>query len=137
MSACVFCAIADGHEPARILDEDDATVAFLDINPVTRGHALVIPRRHAADMWDVGEEDAAAVMRTGWRVARRLRASLRPVGLNLFHATRGLAGQAVFHLHLHVVPRYDTGEVTIGFQRSAGDPDELDAIAERIRTADE
>jgi histidine triad (HIT) family protein len=135
MPTCVFCAIAAGDEPARVLHEDDATMAFLDINPVTRGHALVIPRSHAADMWDVDEEDATAVMRTSWHVARMLRASLRPVGLNLFQATRGIAGQTVFHLHVHVLPRYDAAELSVGFQRSPGDPDELDAIAERIRAA--
>ncbi len=132
---CVFCGIVAGEQPARIVHEDEETVAFLDIAPVTRGHALVVPRRHATDFWDVDEEDAAAVMRSAVHVAGLLRRALRPEGCNLFQATGAIAGQTVFHLHLHVLPRYDASElqVTLGSRRA--DPDDLDAVAKAVRGA--
>jgi histidine triad (HIT) family protein len=131
---CIFCAIVAGDAPARRVYEDEQTVAFLDINPVTRGHTLVIPRRHTADIWDVGEEDAVAVMRAATRVADILRRALEPEGMNLFQATRAIAGQTVFHLHIHVLPRFDPAEIEISLGQRPGDPEELDAVAEAIRS---
>lgn len=133
---CVFCAIVAGEAPARRVYEDEYTVAFLDISPVTRGHTLVIPRRHTADIWDVGERDAVAVMRTVTRVAGLLRRALEPVGMNLFQATRAIAGQTVFHLHVHVLPRFDPEEIEVSLGQRPGDPEELDAVAEIIAGAD-
>ncbi|WP_457034158.1 HIT family protein [Kitasatospora sp. P5_F3] len=102
---CVFCAIVHGRHPAPILYEDDLTVAFLDITAVMDGHTLVIPKRHAADLWEIAPEDAAAVMSTVHRMARRIREVLAPDGLTLFQANREAGWQDVFHLHVHLVPR--------------------------------
>lgn len=102
---CVFCAIAAGTHPAPVIYEDAATVAFLDITAVTPGHSLVVPKTHAADLWDASEDDWAAVARTAYRVAQRIRAVLNPNGMTLFQANRAAGWQDVFHLHLHVVPR--------------------------------
>lgn len=133
MRDCIFCGIAAGDEPAHVLYEDALTVAFLDINPVTRGHTLVIPRAHADDMWDVGEEDALAVMRTARVVAGTLRRALEPAGCNLFQATRAIAGQTVFHLHVHVIPRYDATELGIQLGRRGAEDGELEEVAEAVR----
>lgn len=103
---CIFCAIVAGDAPGHVVREDEHTVAFLDINPITRGHTLVVPRRHADDMWDVDAEDAAHVMSATWEVARLVRDRLGADGINLFQATRPVAWQEVEHLHVHVVPRY-------------------------------
>ncbi|GIJ78809.1 histidine triad (HIT) family protein [Micromonospora phaseoli] len=102
---CVFCAIAAGTHPAPVVYEDEDTVAFLDITAVTPGHTLVVPRRHAADLWEIRPEDWAAVARTAHRIASRIRSELDPDGLTLFQANRAAGWQDVFHLHLHVVPR--------------------------------
>lgn len=103
---CVFCRIVAGDEPAAIVDEDEHTVAFLDITAVIPGHTLVIPRAHAADLWDIDVGGAAAVMRAAHRMAQRIGRVLKPDGLTLFQANRAAGWQDVFHLHLHVVPRY-------------------------------
>lgn len=102
---CAFCAIVQGRQPAAVLFEDDLTVAFLDITAVMEGHTLVIPKRHAADLWEITADDAAAVMRTVHRMARRIREVLSPDGLTLFQANRDAGWQDVFHLHVHLVPR--------------------------------
>jgi histidine triad (HIT) family protein len=102
---CVFCDIVTARQPAAIVFEDELTMAFLDITAVMEGHTLVIPKRHAADLWDITREDACAVMNTVHRVARRIREVLEPDGLTLFQANRDAGWQDVFHLHVHLVPR--------------------------------
>ena len=103
--ACVFCDIVAGRLAAAVVHEDELTLAFLDITAVTDGHTLVIPKRHATDLWAIEEEDAVAVMRTVRRVARRIQETLAPAGLTLFQANRPEGWQDVFHLHVHLVPR--------------------------------
>lgn len=137
-SECIFCAIVAGDAPAHVVHEDEHTVSFLDINPVTRGHTLVVPRVHAEDMWDADEDTAVAVMRSAWQVARLLRRALDPEGCNLFQATRAIAGQTVFHLHLHVLPRSDPAELRVSLEQRGAEPTELQAVADRVReTADD
>ncbi|MFJ6199262.1 HIT family protein [Micromonospora sp. NPDC092111] len=102
---CVFCAIVAGTHPAPVVYEDASTVAFLDITAVTPGHSLVVPKRHATDLWEITPEDWVAVARTAHRIAQRIRAELDPDGMTLFQANRAAGWQDVFHLHLHVVPR--------------------------------
>jgi len=108
-TACPFCAIVSGSLDAAILYEDEDTLAFLDITAVAEGHTLVIPKRHADDLWQITESQAAAVMRTVHRLAARLRTQLHPDGLTLFQANRPSGWQDVFHLHVHLVPRW-TGD---------------------------
>ncbi|MFK4038404.1 HIT family protein [Nonomuraea wenchangensis] len=94
-----------GRAATAVLYEDADTLAFLDITAVTPGHTLVIPKRHAADLWEISPDDAAAVMRTVHRLAARIRDVLNPDGLTLFQANRAAGWQDVFHLHVHLVPR--------------------------------
>jgi histidine triad (HIT) family protein len=101
----VFCAIVAGTHPAPIVYQDRATIAFLDNTAVRPGHTLVVPRAHAADLWDVAPDDWAAVARTVHLVARRIEQVLAPDGLTLFQANRDAGWQDVFHLHVHLVPR--------------------------------
>ena len=108
--SCVFCDIVAGHAPASILFQDERTITFLDHRPVTPGHMLVVPRRHAAFLADLDPEDGAQLFRIGLRGAAALRASsLRCEGVNFHLADGEVAGQEVFHVHLHVLPRF-TGE---------------------------
>ena len=108
--SCVFCDIVAGHAPASILFQDERTITFLDHRPVTPGHMLVVPRRHAAFLADLDPEDGAQLFRVGQRGAAALRASsLRCEGVNFHLADGEVAGQEVFHVHLHVLPRF-TGD---------------------------
>jgi histidine triad (HIT) family protein len=104
---CPFCKIVAGSLPSWRVYEDDAAVAFLDKGHATRGHTLVIPRHHAADLWELSEDEAAAVMRGVHRVARLLRQRLPALrGLNVTQSNGAAAWQEVFHYHVHLIPRY-------------------------------
>jgi histidine triad (HIT) family protein len=108
--SCVFCDIVAGHAPASILFQDERTITFLDHRPVTPGHMLVVPRRHAAFLADLDPEDGEQLFRVGLRGAAALRASsLRCEGVNFHLADGEVAGQEVFHVHLHLLPRF-TGD---------------------------
>ena len=130
---CIFCAIASGDGPAEIVDSDEHTVAFMDINPATRGHALVIPRAHSTDLMDISEEDLARTNSAARRLAARMDETLSPAGLNILTCCRPAAWQTVFHFHLHVVPRYEDDPLELPWVPKPGDPDEIAAVARRIR----
>ena len=132
MQGCVFCGIVDGDLPSRVVGENARAVAFLDINPATDGHTLVIPRTHADDIWDLNDEDAAAVWDLTRAVAARLRDVLEPDGLTLFQANRTAGWQDVFHVHVHVVPRWTGDGLTKPWHTRPGDDATLDRIAERL-----
>src|SRR5512133_2936928 len=134
---CLFCAIIAGTIPSETIDSDERTVAFMDINPATPGHALVVPRTHSADLLDISEEDLAHVTVAAQRLARRMEEALRPAGFNVLHATRPAAWQTVFHFHLHVIPRYEDDPLELPYVPREGDPDEIAEVAARIRGGDE
>ncbi|HXR11951.1 MAG TPA: HIT family protein [Gaiellaceae bacterium] len=105
--SCVFCDIVAGEAPASMVHEDERTVTFLDIRPITPGHLLVVPREHAAYLAELDPEDGAQLFRVGMRAAAALRSSsLRCEGVNFHLADGVVAGAEVFHVHLHVIPRY-------------------------------
>jgi histidine triad (HIT) family protein len=107
MPDCVFCRILAGELPASFVYRDDRCAAFMDIRPVNAGHLLVIPTRHAASLADIDPSEAADVMKIGHAAAAALRASgVRCEGVNLFLADGAAAMQEVFHVHLHVIPRF-------------------------------
>jgi histidine triad (HIT) family protein len=133
MSACIFCAIAAREAPARIVHEDERTLAFMDLFPLTRGHALVIPKAHCDSLLDADPDDAAAVMRSAQRVAQAAMAAFQPDGLNLLQTNGAAAMQTVFHLHVHVLPRYVGDGFHVEFTREKGSDAALDDDAERLR----
>jgi histidine triad (HIT) family protein len=102
---CLFCAIAAGSVPAAMVAADAATLAVMDLRQGVPGHVLVIPRRHAENLYELDDDDAGAVMRMARRVGLALRAAFAPAGLNLWQSNGRAAGQEVFHFHLHVQPR--------------------------------
>ena len=136
---CVFCEILAGEEPASFLYRDDRCSAFMDIQPVNTGHLLVIPNRHARRLADLDEETGASMFRVAQRLAGALRQSgLRCEGVNLFLADGEAAGQEVFHVHLHVIPRYHGDG--FGFRFSPAyfklpERPDLDQLAEQIRSS--
>jgi histidine triad (HIT) family protein len=130
---CLFCGIVAGHVPAQIVDSGEHTVAFMDINPATRGHALVVPRRHAVDLMDVPDDDLAHTMAAARRLARRMEETLEPDGYNILNACRPAAWQTLFHYHLHVIPRYEDDPLKLPWIPRGADADEIAEIAGRIR----
>lgn len=103
---CLFCKIVAGEVPSTKIAEDELTVAFMDINPASFGHALVIPRAHAIDLHDISPRDLAACSAMAQRIAGRAVAALKADGVNLLNCAGADAWQTVFHFHLHVIPRY-------------------------------
>jgi histidine triad (HIT) family protein len=132
---CIFCAIASGDGPAEIVDSDEHTVAFMDINPATRGHALVIPRTHSADLMEVSDEDLERTTVAARRLARKIQAALQPAGFNVLNACGAVAWQTVFHFHLHVIPRYEDDPLKLPWIPRGADAEQIAAVAERIRSA--
>jgi histidine triad (HIT) family protein len=130
---CLFCKIIAGEVPAQIVDSDEHTVAFMDINPATRGHALVIPREHAADLMEISDEDIERTFVAARRLARRMEEVLEPDGYNVLNSCRPAAWQTVFHFHVHVVPRYNDDPLKLPWVPRSGDEHEIAAIAERLR----
>jgi histidine triad (HIT) family protein len=124
---CLFCRIVAGELPATVIHQDDRTLAFMDINPATRGHVLVVPRTHVPDLHGVGEDDLAAVARTAQRIAGRARDRLGANGVNLLNSTGPAAWQTVFHFHVHVIPRYEGDPLRLPWIPGPGDPDEIAA----------
>jgi histidine triad (HIT) family protein len=130
---CLFCGIVAGDVPSQIVDSDDDTVAFMDINPATRGHALVVPRKHAVDLMDVSDDDLANTMAAARRLARRMDETLKPDGFNILNSCRPAAWQTIFHYHLHVIPRYDDDPLKLPWIPRGADADEIAAVADQIR----
>ena len=126
---CVFCAIAAGEIPSFKVYEDDLVLAYLDINPFSRGHVLVIPKEHTEGLLDTSDETLAAVVARVKKVAAHIKEALPCDGFNVLQNNGEAAGQTV--RHVHIVPRY--GMEPISFENHKGDMDELRALAERIR----
>ncbi|OHV30534.1 histidine triad (HIT) protein [Parafrankia colletiae] len=131
---CVFCAILRGEEQASLIYEDDAVIAFADHSPVTPGHLLVVPRTHAVGLEDLAEPDGIRVWQVAHRLGRALRRSgLRCEGVNVFLADGEAAFQEVFHLHLHVFPRFTGDTFRIDAHWEIRDRAELDQTAAAVR----
>ncbi|HEV7204248.1 MAG TPA: HIT family protein [Jatrophihabitans sp.] len=129
---CVFCEVVAGTRPSRVVFQDDDTVAFLDLAPANPGHTLVVPREHATDLLDASPEQATAVARTAQLVARLQRDRLGADGVTLFQANRAAGWQDVFHLHVHVVPRYDGDSLRLPWRADPADVADLDAALSEL-----
>ena len=129
---CLFCKIVAGEVPSARVDEDERTVAFMDINPATRGHLLVIPREHSTDLLEVAHEDLEACARMARKLAARAKERLGADGVNLLNSCGRAAWQTVFHFHVHVIPRYADDPLRLPWVPGPGDPDEIAATAERV-----
>jgi histidine triad (HIT) family protein len=130
---CLFCKIVAGEIPATIVASDERTVSFMDINPATRGHALVVPRAHARDLLEIEPDDLAAVAAAGQRLARTAHATLEADGINLVNSCGAEAWQTVFHFHLHVIPRYEGDPLRLPWTPAPGDMDSIRATGEQLK----
>jgi len=130
---CLFCKIVAGDLPAQVVAEDELTVAFMDINPATRGHLLVVPREHSRDLLEVAPEDLAATAVAAQRLAKRVSQRLGADGVNLLNSCGQAAWQTVFHFHIHVIPRYRGDPLRLPWVPGPGDAEEIAAAAAALR----
>jgi histidine triad (HIT) family protein len=130
---CLFCGIIAGEIPGQIIDSDEKTVAFMDINPATKGHALVVPRTHSADLMEISVDDLSATAVAAQRLAKRMKDVLNADGINVINACGAAAWQTVFHFHLHVIPRYTDDPLKLPWIPTPGDADEIAGTAEELR----
>jgi histidine triad (HIT) family protein len=135
MADCVFCKIRDGQIPSVKVYEDDKTFCIMDINPLNRGHCLVITKVHAATLFESKTADLEAAIATARRVARAIKSALGPDGLNMLQANGAAAFQSVPHFHLHLIPRWKEDGKGFDWTPTPGDRDQIAKAAEALRAA--
>ena len=133
MSKCIFCSIVSGQIPAFVVYEDDLYLAILDRYPSARGHVLILPKRHAADLYELNEEEAAGLVPLAKKIAEKIRVKLGAPGLNLLQNNGKAAGQVIDHFHLHLIPRDEDDEIVIKGEQQDPTPKELELMAGLLR----
>ena len=129
---CIFCKIANGDIPSKTLYEDDEFRVILDLGPATKGHALILPKDHFANLYELPDETAAKVMQLAKKMAAQMTEKLGCDGFNLVQNNGETAGQTVFHFHLHLIPRYENDGQKIGWVPGSPTQDELEEIKNTI-----
>ncbi len=132
MDGCIFCKIANGEIPSNTIYEDDDFRVILDNGPATKGHALVLPKKHYADLYELPEETAAAAIKVAKKVASTMKDKLGCDGLNLVQNNGSTAGQTVMHFHLHIIPRYENDGQHILWNPTSPSAEELVDIKNKI-----
>ena len=130
---CIFCKIANGEIPSTTLYEDDMFRVILDLGPASKGHALILPKEHYADVCALDAETAAKVLPLGAKIGTAMKKSLGCAGFNLVQNNGEAAGQTVFHFHMHVIPRYEGGPSIAAWAPGKATPEELAETAEKIK----
>src|SRR5918992_3941191 len=120
---CIFCKILAGGLSAETLQEDEHTVAFMDINPWTRGHAVVVARRHSRNLYEIEDEDLERTTVAAKRLALTMRDRLACDGVNLLNSCEAAAWQTIWHFHIHVIPRYDDDPLELPTRPQQAEPD--------------
>lgn len=129
---CIFCKIANGEIPSKTLYEDEEFRVILDLGPATKGHALILPKEHAANLYELPEEAASKVLVLAKKMAARMTEKLGCDGLNLVQNNGEAAGQTVMHFHMHIIPRYEGDGQTIGWVPGEPSQEELEAVKQQI-----
>ena len=129
---CIFCKIANGEIPSKTLYEDDKFRVILDLGPASKGHALILPKEHYADLYELPEETAGEVMKLAKKMAAQMTQRLGWEGFNLVQNNGELAGQTVFHFHMHLIPRYRDDGQKIGWKPQEATQEELETIRAQI-----
>ena len=134
MSDCIFCKIIAGEIPSTTVYEDDDVKAILDVNPAARGHVIVLPKAHAENIFSIPDEDLKKAICVAKKIAAAVKKAYNCDGVNILQNNGEAAGQSVFHLHIHVIPRFD-GD-TVNMKWKPGDmPSDMDVIASEIKAA--
>ena len=129
---CIFCKIAAGEIPSKTLYEDEKFRVILDLGPAPRGHALVIPKEHYADLYEIPEETAGEAMKVAKKMAAVMTEKLKADGFNIVQNNGEVSGQSVFHFHIHLIPRYENDGQTINWKQTSPTAEELAAVKEEI-----
>ena len=116
MENCIFCKIANGEIPAATLYEDETFRVILDLGPASKGHALILPKEHYADIYELPEENAGKVFKLAAKMAKKMTAALGCDGFNIVQNNKEVAGQTVFHFHMHLIPRYKGDQVGLSWK---------------------
>ena len=133
---CIFCQVLAGDIPSEKVYEDENAIAVMDINPWTRGHVVVFPRKHAENLFEIEDDELQKVIVAAKRVATEVRDGLDCDGVNLLQSNGRAAWQTIFHLHFHVIPRYEDDPLELPWVPSPGDPGEIASAASQIRGED-
>lgn len=129
---CIFCKLANGVFPTNSIYEDEDFNVILDLGPATKGHALILPKEHYNNLYELPDETAAKVMKLAKRMAIHMRDRLGADGFNLLQNNNEVAGQTVYHFHMHLIPRYEGDGQHISFVPGKPSAEELTAIKEMI-----
>ena len=132
---CIFCKIAKGSIPSATVYEDRLFRVIMDINPASKGHCLIIPKEHFDNIYDLDGETAGRLFSLATCIARALRDALGCEGLNIVQNNGLIAGQTVFHFHLHLIPRYQGDDVKVGWVPHPSDPEDLEELRKAIKKA--
>ncbi|NPA15562.1 MAG: HIT family protein [Deferribacteres bacterium] len=132
---CVFCKIVSGEIPAYKVYEDDEFLAFLDIGPVNKGHLLVIPRKHYPTLLDMPEDEAGKLYKLVHRLAKAVKSALSADGLNIINNVGEASGQEVFHVHVHIIPRFYDDGMKFGWRKLQYSEGEMEEYAGKIKEA--
>ena len=132
---CIFCKIANGAIPSATVYEDEAFRVILDIAPAAKGHALILPKEHYDNLWELGAEESAKVLAIAAKVSAAQKKALGCDGVNILQNNGVAAGQTVFHFHMHLIPRYDNDEVVIPWNTLSYEDGEAASVCEQIKAA--
>ena len=130
---CIFCKIANGEIPSKTIEENDIFRVVLDVGPATKGHALILPKDHYANLYELPEEVAAEALKLAKKVALKMKERLHCDGVNLVQNNEEAAGQTVFHFHMHVIPRFKEDGQVIGWKPGQPTAEELEAVCELLK----
>lgn len=132
-SNCIFCKIANGEIPSSTIYEDEDFRVFLDLGPAAKGHALIVPKEHYANLYELDEELCSRVFVLAKKLVCHMTEVLKCDGFNLVQNNGEAAGQTVHHFHLHLIPRYEGDTASVGWNAGSADPEELRELAERLK----
>lgn len=130
---CIFCKIANGEIPSTTIYENEEFRVFFDINPASKGHCLIVPKEHYSNIFDIDKDIAGRLFSLATVVARSLKKELNCEGMNIVQNNGEIAGQTVFHFHLHLIPRYTGDTVNVDWQPGQADMEELAELAGAVR----
>ncbi len=133
MESCIFCKIANKEIPSKVIYEDEKCLVFLDISPATKGHVLIIPKNHYADLFEIEESELFYLMGIAQKISQRLKDRLGFEGLNVVQNNGSIAGQTVFHYHIHLIPRYKHDQQKINWNPTNPSADELDLLWQQLK----
>jgi histidine triad (HIT) family protein len=135
MDNCIFCKIVKGEIPCVKIYEDDNVLAFADINPISKGHTLIVPKRHATDMWEASEDDLVAIMKTAKKLVHAIKDAISPDGVAVLQLNGKAVNQVVMHYHFHLIPRSaDEGNLSMtDWKLIPGNMEEIKEVASKIK----